>query len=391
MSEANEELKNLGDIFLDMAKRVARGDLGLHDDRSLLMPKEELIRALGGVSQRDIQQLIDNQLIISVEKDEAGTLLYHAANCIEFLRFLEELERAGFPLILQQPIAEMYHSLLWAMYSDVDYEISNFVSERGRMPSKLEAAYLRVLNEFAVSNVITRMEENIISGKAEELKEAKRKAAQWKRAILKGAKFGFSENEIEKMVKTAWIPPLQYYRGREIKAFIDIHSVRWTKEELSLIWGGHFDFALCDEKGMLCLAIEYQGKGHYGKTKEELDNANRRDTVKQTICEKTGVPLVQLDVEYAFMENYKRLFQHFLAVFRDKRHNYAPVVALLREQIALNSSNSIPNDSSLANLIHRLDIYEIQGKGESVLGLLWDLHQIKTPLSPLPMMLNRLD
>lgn len=213
---ANKESRDLGDIFLDVAKMVSKGEVLLHDDRSSLMPREQLIDALSVISNKDIQELIDNQLIIPVESDESGTPLFHIANCIEFLRFIEKLEKAGFPLILQQPIAEMYHSVLWAVYSDVDYEISEFVNEHGRQPTELELAYLRVINEFAVANFVTRMEEDIIAGKADELKEAKAKAAKWKRALLKKARFGFAENEIDKIIATVWKPPLQYYRGREI-------------------------------------------------------------------------------------------------------------------------------------------------------------------------------
>lgn len=390
----NSRWSNLGDLFLDMARRVVRGELATHDDRSMLVPKEQLIDALGGISPRDIQQLIDNQLIIPVENDEMGTPLFHVANCIEFLRFLEKLEQMGFPLMLQQPIAEMYHSVLWALYSDIDYEISNFINEHGRQPSKLELAYLRVINEFAVANFVTRMEEDIIAGKADELKEAKEKAARWKRAILKEAKFGVAESEIEKIIAAVWKPPLQYYRGREIKAFIDMNSIRWTKEELSLIWGGHFDFALCNENGLLCLAIEYQGKGHYGKSNEGMKKVSRRDIVKQAICDKAGVPLVQLDSEYAFIERYKQLFQHFLSVFLKRRYDYDPVITLLREQldrICSKSTTSALVDPRLVNIRHRLDIYEIQGKGKSILGLLWDLHKVQALLSPLPTMLGKLN
>ena len=68
---------------------------------------------------------------------------------------------------------------------------------------------------------------------------------KWKRANLKEASLRYTEGEIEKIIKTVWKPPLQYFREREIKAFIDVRSMLWTKEESSLIWAGHFDFALC--------------------------------------------------------------------------------------------------------------------------------------------------
>lgn len=395
MNESDHnEVHDFGQVMLDLAKKVAHGELGTHDDRSLLMPKEQLIEALSSISMRDIQELIDNQLIIPVEYEEEGIPLFHIANCIEFLRFLEELEQAGFPLILQQPIAEMYHSVLWAFYSDIDYEISNFVNEHGRQPSKLELAYLKVINEFVVANQVSRMEDNILAGKADELNNAKERAAKWKRAILRESKFGVAESEIEKIVAGVWKPPLKYFRGREIKAFIDISSMTWTKAEQRLIWGGHFDFALCDEKGIICLAIEYQGRGHYGNTNEERIKIRRRDINKLAICEKAGVPLIQLDSKYAFMRNYMQLFEHFLTIFRDKRKNYGQVLTLLRKQLDLiysRSDKSVRVDPRITDLKHRLDIYEIQEKGENIVGLLWNLHQIETPLSPLPIMLKILD
>jgi len=171
--------------------------------------------------------------------------------------------------------------------------------------------------------------------------------------------------------------------------------MHWTKEESSLIWGGHFDFALCDEKGILCLAVEYQGTGHYGKTKDEKIKVSHHDTAKRSICDKAGVPLIQLDNEYAFLETHKRIFQSFLDVFQKRRHDCKLVIELLRKQLNIicsNSTNSILTKPQLANIRHRLDIYERQGKGESILGLLWDLHSLQTPLlSPLPSILKNLN
>ena len=122
----NGKQNDFGYVLLDLAKKVAKGELGLHDDRSLLMPKAELINALNPVITRDIHQLIDNQLLIPVEQEEDETPLYHAVNCMDFLGFLEKLEQAGFPLVLQQAVAETYHSLFWALSSDIEYEIQDF-------------------------------------------------------------------------------------------------------------------------------------------------------------------------------------------------------------------------------------------------------------------------
>ena len=185
--KSQEQLGDFGDYLLHIAELVIKGQLGLHDDRKMLVPKEELITALSPISSRDIKELLDNQLLTPVEHDHFGTPLFHIANSVEFLTFLEELEQAGFPLMLQQTIAETYQALLWAFYSDIDYEISEFKKERGREPSEFELAYLRVLNEFAVAMCMKRIEEDILAGKADELKSAKERAAQLKRASLRKA------------------------------------------------------------------------------------------------------------------------------------------------------------------------------------------------------------
>ena len=78
MSEAsNNDPPNREDPFVAIARLVAKGEWGLHDDRGLLMPKEELIEALKARYSRDIQQLIDNHLIVPVEQDQSGIPLYN--------------------------------------------------------------------------------------------------------------------------------------------------------------------------------------------------------------------------------------------------------------------------------------------------------------------------
>ena len=72
------------------------------------------------------------------------------------------------------------------------------------------------------------------------------------------------------------------------------------------------------------MAIDYQGRGHYGRTEVEKQKVTSRDIVKQSICDKAGVPLIQLDSDYAFNERYKRLIQNFLNVFLRRKHDYNP-------------------------------------------------------------------
>lgn len=383
--------------LLSMAKMVAKGELGLHDDRKLLMPREPLIETLTQYTPRNVQDMLDNELLQPVERDDVGTDLFHAVNCIEFLRFLDQLESAGFPLGLQQAIAEMYHSLLWSLYTDIDYEVSAFKLENGREPSYLELAYLRILNEMAVAHAVKETEGEILSGRPRFsakslLQELKEKAARKKAAIRRPAAFGFEESQIDNVVKKIWRSPFQYFRQREIKAFIEIRSIRWTKEERKLLWGGHFDFALCDESANLRLAIEYHGGGHFGQGKEEKTEARRRDRTKKAICEKAGLPLIELGPEHVYLNRHKELFEAFLRVFTKHMREPETISKLLHDQLdsLLASVKNISATSRLANIKYRLDIYEMQGRGESILGLLWDLHEVTSPSSPLPAILAKL-
>ncbi len=308
----NRQPDDFGYVLLDLAKRVAKGELGLHDDRSLLMQKKELIEALVVNNFPDIQNIIDNQLIVSVEEDQDGIPLYHAAICMDFLNFLVKLKQGGFPLILQQAIAETYQSLFWALLSDMDYEVNEFREEKERAPNKIELAYLRVINDWAVSNAISRMEDDILSGKGEELHNIKKRAAKWKIASLKNIKTGFAEDNIEIIIKEFWVIPFHYFRGKRIKTCVDASSINWTKSERNLLREGHFDFALCDERGYLCLVVEYQGTGHYGCTVGDNRKVEIRDSVKKSICDKAGVPLIQLSYEYAILDTHKKILQNFL-------------------------------------------------------------------------------
>ena len=96
-------------------------------------------------------------------------------------------------------------------------------------------------------------------------------------------------------------------RGMRIRSFIDVRSITWTQKERNLLRNGHFDFALCDDRGHLCLAVEYQGTGHYGFTEKDKHKAEMRDIIKKSICDKTGIPLIQLSYEYAFLDTHKKI------------------------------------------------------------------------------------
>src|ERR1035437_7576433 len=165
MSETIEKRNDLGQFFVDMARAVVEGSVMLHDDRANLMTRKELTESLMSNSSKDIQDLFANQLFSPIEVNENGVPLFHAAICLDFLVFLEKLEQGDFPLRLQQSIAETYQNLFWSLLSDMEYEVDKFREERGREPSEFELARLRVINDWAVSNSIIRIEDGILTGK----------------------------------------------------------------------------------------------------------------------------------------------------------------------------------------------------------------------------------
>ena len=72
------------------------------------------------------------------------------------------------------------------------------------------------------------------------------------------------------------------------KAFRSINSKR-------------LDFAVFDTQGLLVLAVEYQGTGHY------QGNSDLRDAVKREVLNKAGVPLIEIAAKYKRDELEKRL------------------------------------------------------------------------------------
>ncbi|MBF8265350.1 MAG: hypothetical protein HW384_1214 [Dehalococcoidia bacterium] len=270
------------DVLISLVKAVAAGEMLLHDDHQNLMSKEDLVRAISSnrlLTEVEVRDLFRDGLIIPVDEDNKDE--FHAAITLDFLNFNHKLDILGYPLHVRQKIAEMYYSLFWALSSDVDSEVACYQDEHGgRVPSRLEVAYVRVISEWAVANTIGRIEERILRLEPEggtELQKLLDEVARKKGQLKKHADFGFQESEIEKTVKEIWLPPFRYFQGREIKAFLDIKGWEWTRQEAKLLWGGHFDFALCGSNALLRLVVEFNGTGHYGRTDKEAQDAGCRD------------------------------------------------------------------------------------------------------------------
>jgi len=389
------------DFLKNMVKMVADERLMLHDDRENLVPKQnlvEIIRMNTRLSEKEINDLFRKKLLLPVEND-ISSQLYHASISIDFIKLLEKLDLTGFPLSLRQKIAEMYFPLFWDMCTDIEYEVFKFKEEKGRDLSKPELAYLRVINEWAVGDTMGRVEQRILKLEAEgdrELQQLIEEAARRKKALKRKANFGYQENQIRNVIKEMWRYPFRYFQGREIKAFIDIDSIEWTGEEKKLMWGGHFDFALCDELGVLQLVIEYNGEGHYGKGEDERKRVQSRDINKKSACEKAGVPLIVLTSEFAMLKDYQKILKTFLSVFKEKRDEidlqylYDRIIELLNRAILEQIKPNELDSQELALILPRLDTYKLQERRDMLLALLWQVSTAFRGLSRLAKILDTL-
>jgi hypothetical protein len=372
------------DILSSIVKLVATGEMLLHDDRQNLISKEDLVKALSSNklhTEIEIRDFISNKLIIPVDENDRDK--FHATITLDFLNFNHELELLGYPLKIRQKIAEMYYSLFWSLSSDVDSEIALYKEEQGgRELSQLERAYIRVISEWAVADTVRKIEERILRLEPEggiELERLIAEIAKKKKRLNKNADFGFQEIEIEKVIKEIWLPPFRYFHGREIKAFLDINSWEWTKEENRLLWGGHFDFALCDSGAFLRLVIEYNGTGHYGRTPQDLLYAQSRDETKRNICAKAGIPIISLTPEFAFVDEYREIMKNLLLIFRTSQSNIDPQclrthISEMIYSVEKNQDELSPSHiRHISDLESKLDAFTIQKRSDMLLSLLWEV------------------
>jgi hypothetical protein len=372
------------DILSSLVKAVAAGEMLLHDDRQNLMSRDDIVKAVSSnrlFTEVEVRDLVRDRLIIPVDEDKQDE--FHAAITLDFLNFNHKLEILGYPLQVRQKIAEMYYSLFWALSSDVDSKVARYQEEQGgRAPSHLERAYVRVISEWAVANTIGRIEDRILRLEPEggpELERLLAEMAKRKGRLKKYADFGFQETEIEKVIKEIWLPPFRYFHGREIKAFIDIKGWEWTREEDRLLWGGHFDFALCDNSALLRLVVEYNGTGHYGQTNKDAQDTRSRDETKRRICEKAGIPMFSLTPEFAFVDEYREMLKTLLLVFRTSVRKIDPqfihdhITELLNTVGQDGNKLSILNIRRMSDAASKLDAFTIQKRSDMLLALLWEV------------------
>jgi Protein of unknown function (DUF2726) len=75
---------------------------------------------------------------------------------------------------------------------------------------------------------------------------------------------------------------------------LDIKNSDLTKEEIDYALRAHFDFIVSQQFDTKVLfAVEFDGPLHQSDFKTK-----RRDAIKESICEKLGMPLLRIDSEF---------------------------------------------------------------------------------------------
>lgn len=59
------------------------------------------------------------------------------------------------------------------------------------------------------------------------------------------------------------------------------------------------DFVLCDREFDPVAVIEYQGRGHFGKSRRSRADANRRDRQKRRALKEAGIPMIEVPAEFS--------------------------------------------------------------------------------------------
>lgn len=199
------------DALRRFVKMVADGTVLLHDDPQNLVSRNELGQAICSnrpFTETQVDDLIKKKLIVLIDGAPPGT--FHPGIALDFLLFHDKLVTLGFPLHARQKIAEMYSSVYWALCSDMDYEMASYRDENGREPSRYELVRLRVINEWAAAETMTRVEERILRFEHEggpELQKLLAELAETNRKLKKKARFGFEENQIAQVVGEVWSHP----------------------------------------------------------------------------------------------------------------------------------------------------------------------------------------
>ncbi|MCW3783884.1 DUF2726 domain-containing protein [Defluviimonas salinarum] len=77
----------------------------------------------------------------------------------------------------------------------------------------------------------------------------------------------------------------EFLRSDDRGAFLSINSKR-------------ADFVVVDRDFNPVATIEYQGKGHYGWTREAAADARRRDGIKRMALTSAGIPMIEIPADY---------------------------------------------------------------------------------------------
>ncbi len=295
------------------------------------------------------------------------------------------MDSLRFPLYLQQLVTQQYLPLSWALYADVQSEIDDYQSERGRPLTDLEIAYVRVISDWAVAETRQGFEKELLDG-SPDTETVRGLAERLRTAPKRNASFGAGENALADVLASTW-PPARIFRSRGIKEFIKTGGTGWTPAEQRLLWTGHFDFALCDGRGDLCLVLEYQGGGHTGRNLEEDRKVASRDATKQAICEKAGVPLLQIAEECAFLENHQSALGDLIRCLARWRLDAPKCLEIL--DAVLNSAQTVCDETTLKSVALRRKVYTAAGRGACLLALVWEIHELLGDLSPVPGVLRR--
>ena len=80
------------------------------------------------------------------------------------------------------------------------------------------------------------------------------------------------------------------------------------------------DFMIFDEKAQIVAVIEYQGSGHFGRSKESKARAIESDRIKRSALSDAGIPLLEVPARYS-----ASLIQGFVTELTTNAEKVAPI------------------------------------------------------------------
>src|SRR5664279_4541091 len=95
-----------------------------------------------------------------------------------------------------------------------------------------------------------------------------------------------------------------------LRDVIDVDDMSLSARERNFAFTSHLDFVAFDAATHLpMLAVEYDGKQHLTD-----DRQVERDQVKDSLCERVGMPLLQIDNQFTRKEGKWRVLRYILWV-----------------------------------------------------------------------------